>query len=753
MAAFNSAKVFALALLAIFPVLAAPATLSPAVTSPPGPTVTIASGVVVGKTTTISNQPSVTAQAKAYLGVPFAQSPPLRFSPPVAAAAWSSPIQAQALKPSCIGQLQDTNDTSALTNPIDGPIIPESEDCLYLNVYTPANATAGSNKPVMFWLFGGNLQYGSGSLQVYDGTSLAVTQDVVVVTINYRTNIFGFSSSPEVPFGSQNSGFLDQRFALQWVQKNIAQFGGDPAKVMIFGESAGGESVKQLLASPPSPLPFHSAIMESQQTFLIGDGKANYLNVLAHFGCTTIQCLRQVSAADIKNYTLTAGLMFPPAAGDGTYVKDIRSSISSGKFAKVPIMMGTNLNEARLFLGAVGLTNDGSTIVNSVLSLFGLNSTAAQQNILSKYAADVINNDIVLADRIITDATYTCTTSSIATFLNSFGYTVWRYRYNPSFPSTNVFPNSGAYHTSEIPEVFGTYPLSDRYGNVTQQQIQLSAFMQGAWAKMARNPSQGPGWPKIGSNFGFELGDLGLGSSSGVTVVATFNADYACAATVHSIIRSSSQSASLQSLGAHPIVQSIEDSSVSDLATTIRNVNPSVVIWSAGAGGGDPSRTDTVDRKGAIKSMDATAEAGVSRYIIVSALDVRDRESKPIPEWYNDDDKARSDRVWGVIGAYMKAKLDADTELVRGNEKRKLKYTIVRPGQLTEDDGKGTVIAGKIHLGAPIAREDVARTVVECIKNDGTIGLAFDVVGGDEDVRKAVEGVVSGKQDTFEGYH
>lgn len=151
--------------------------------------------------------------------------------------------------------------------------------------------------------------------------------------------------------------------------------------------------------------------------------------------------------------------------------------------------------------------------------------------------------------------------------------------------------------------------------------------------------------------------------------------------------------------------------------------------------------------------MDAAAEAGVSRYIIVSALDVRDREGKPVPEWYNDDDKARSERVWGVIGAYMKAKLDADTELVSGNGGRKLKYTIVRPGQLTEDEGKGTVVAGKIHLGTPIAREDVARTVIECIHNDGTIGMAFDVVGGDQDIKKAIEGVVSGKQDTFEGYH
>jgi nucleoside-diphosphate-sugar epimerase len=143
----------------------------------------------------------------------------------------------------------------------------------------------------------------------------------------------------------------------------------------------------------------------------------------------------------------------------------------------------------------------------------------------------------------------------------------------------------------------------------------------------------------------------------------------------------------------------------------------------------------------------------VKRYIIVSALDVRDREGKGVPGWYDDNDKQRSDRVWGAIGAYMKAKLDADTELVTGNEKRKLDYTIVRPGQLTEEKGVGTVKAGKVHLGTPISREDVASVVIETIKNDGTIGMAFDVVGGDIDIEKAVEGVVSGKEDTFVGYH
>ncbi|KAF2429234.1 Rossmann-fold NAD(P)(+)-binding protein [Tothia fuscella] len=222
--------------------------------------------------------------------------------------------------------------------------------------------------------------------------------------------------------------------------------------------------------------------------------------------------------------------------------------------------------------------------------------------------------------------------------------------------------------------------------------------------------------------------------------------------TVYSLIRKSSQVAELEELGAKPIVQSIEDSSVSELASTIKNNNVDVVIWSAGAGGqGGPSRTDKVDRRGAIKSMDATAEAGVKRYIIVSAVDVRDR-NKSVPSWYNEDDKSHSDKIWGGIGAYMAAKLAADTELRNGNSKRGLEYTIVRPGLLLDEPAAGKVDAGKVHLKNGISRADVAGVILESIKNKGTIGLAFDLVGGDTPVAEAVKKVAEEKADTFEGH-
>lgn len=222
--------------------------------------------------------------------------------------------------------------------------------------------------------------------------------------------------------------------------------------------------------------------------------------------------------------------------------------------------------------------------------------------------------------------------------------------------------------------------------------------------------------------------------------------------TVHSIIRNATQSESLASLGAHPIVQSIETATPDSLATTIRSVNPSVLIWAAGAGGGDPGRTVSVDQDGAIKAFDAAVLAGCTkRFILVSALDVRDREGRPAPEWYDDSDRERSEKVWGFIGPYMKAKLNADREFVQGNGRRGLEWTIVRPGGLTNEKGAGKVSAGKVRLNAVISREDVAEVVWRCIEEDGTKGLAFDVAGGETDIAEAIKYVPDNRIDTFAG--
>ncbi|EOA86252.1 uncharacterized protein SETTUDRAFT_161464 [Exserohilum turcica Et28A] len=497
------------------------------------PTVTIASGVVIGTFTKPINQPDLAASANAYLGIPFAKSPPERFSPPEPAQPWSSPLKAQAIKPACIQQFSGKNRDKVMelfNNPLsDAP--EESEDCLYVNVYTPTGVNSSSNKAVMFWIFGGNLEFGTGGLDYYDGSSLAINEDVVVVTFNYRTNIFGFSNSPEIAVGSQNSGYLDQRFALQWVQDNIASFGGDPTRVMLFGESAGGESVKQLLANPPNPRPFSSAILQSQQALSRSNGLTSYKKVLAKFNCNDIACLRLVPATEIKTYIESESLSFPPVNGDGTSVRDVRPSILTRKWARVPTLFGTTLNEARIFLAVQGLNTRTSNSTALAIAFEQLNLSAnstAHNNIFSIYATNGITNPYELADRILTDATFTCTTSALSNFLALNTYTTYRYQYAGVFPSASIFDNAGAYHSSENMQVFGTWAASNQFGNATDQQIKLSAFMQRTWAAFAKDPQAGVGWPAVGRAWGKELGMLGKGESEGVTVENRMTTDSVC---------------------------------------------------------------------------------------------------------------------------------------------------------------------------------------------------------------------------------
>lgn len=167
---------------------------------------------------------------------------------------------------------------------------------------------------------------------------------------------------------------------------------------MIFGESAGGESVKQLLANPPKPLPFSSAILQSQNSVISGNGLVNYGSVLLHFNCANIACLRLVPATQIKAYIESESLGFPPVNGDGTSIADVRTSITTRKWANVPAILGSNLNEARVFLAVLAL-NDGTAATNGIFDLLNITSSAVRDSIIAKYAAEGIKDLYVVADR------------------------------------------------------------------------------------------------------------------------------------------------------------------------------------------------------------------------------------------------------------------------------------------------------------------------------------------------------------------
>ena len=293
----------------------------------------------------------------------------------------------------------------------------------------------------------------------------------------------------------------------------------------IFGESAGGYSVKQLLANPPDPLPYRAAIMESQATEFIGNSTANWETLGTELGCTSdpsmIDCMRRANATQIKNIIETQVLDFAPVYNNLTAVSNVGSTLESRRFAQVPFMIGTNAQEGRSLISP-------NTTVDEFLNAQFPGQTALQNAVLAAYPEQLRNHPFFFNSQVITDFLMLCHAFLVANNATANGYDVWRYWYNASFPNLASFPSAGVYHFSEIPIVWGTYPGNNQFGNVTQQEIQLSKYMQSTWANFAKDPSAGPSWPRLGTNNGTELGDIGANGSDGERTIPLESVDHIC---------------------------------------------------------------------------------------------------------------------------------------------------------------------------------------------------------------------------------
>jgi para-nitrobenzyl esterase len=313
-----------------------------------GPIVEIASGRIEGREETGS---------QAFQGIPYAAAPlgRKRFAPPEPVAPWAGVRSALAPGYAC------PQPASLLPGMSPGA---QNEDCLFLNVYTP-RADAG-RRPVLVWIHGGAFTTGSGSQAIYDGGRLARRGDVVVVTINYRLGALGFlaprAAGLALEGATDNAGLLDQVAALAWVRENIERFGGDPGRVTIFGESAGGMSVATLLATPSARGLFHRAIAQSgsaQATRSPATAARVTEQVLAELGIDRgrADALRDVPADDLVAAQVRATeklqremfLVFAPVVDPSTLPVAPARAVAEGAAASIPLLTGTTLDEWRLF--------------------------------------------------------------------------------------------------------------------------------------------------------------------------------------------------------------------------------------------------------------------------------------------------------------------------------------------------------------------------------------------------------------------
>lgn len=469
-----------------------------------------------------------------FLGIPYAAPPvgKLRWRAPQPPASWHGVRDATTLPPAC-AQLANSN----------GPRS-ESEDCLYLSVYRPAGVRLGARLPVMFWIHGGGLTTGTGNQ--HDGTLMATTNHMMVVSINYRLGVFGFLALPalsaEAPdHASGDYGLLDQQAALRWTHRNIRTFGGDPRDVTIAGESAGGYSVCSLLASPTVRGLFSRAVIESGSCATNSLPAAEQSGALfaAAAGCpvpaTAAACMRGKSAGALLD---TSG--YPqaelPTTGGTELPTDPAAVVASGSFDRVPLLIGTNHDEGRTF--AQGFASFSQQQYTSfVQSNEGANAAA----VLAHYPWSVFASPYTAAyaiGAIWTDSGFLagiggCPTQNlIAQFARRTPTFFYQFddRHAPGLNQSLPGYQWGAGHAMELAYMWPSFdngtPL---YPQLTPAQGVLSRQMVRYWGAFARSGVPAvhgqPLWPRYSSR---RLMSLRPGDGSVAISGAQFAAEHQC---------------------------------------------------------------------------------------------------------------------------------------------------------------------------------------------------------------------------------
>jgi len=460
---------------------------------------------------------------RSFKGIPFAAPPvgDLRWREPQPVKNWKGARNADQFGPRCMQRTTPNADYWFRSHGMN-------EDCLYLSVWTPAKSDR-EKLPVLVYVFGGGFQNGDGSEPRYDGANMA-RQGMVAVSINYRTNIFGFFVHPELTRESPhhaagNYGLLDQVAALQWVQKNIAAFGGDPKRVTVAGESAGSISVSALMASPLSRDLMAGAIGESGAMTSslppqpLAEAEETGVKFGAAAGATTLAALRALSAEQVQEAVAkTQGLRFSTAL-DGYFLpKTVTAIFEAGEQAKIPLLAGSNTAEqpARAVLGAGDPTPE--TLNAAIQRFYGEKAAGIQKAYAAGTADEVYEAAAHLASaRFVGFSTWKWTELQMTTG----GKPVYRYLYARPRPAYLGMPGQpapsgneagqgrggrggqpagprGASHSAEIQYAMGNLDLDKRY-TWEPDDYKVSKTMQAYFVNFVKtgNPNGAglPEWP------------------------------------------------------------------------------------------------------------------------------------------------------------------------------------------------------------------------------------------------------------------
>jgi para-nitrobenzyl esterase len=427
-----------------------------------GPVVTLDTGKVVGQA----------ADGYAvYRGIPYAAAPvgPLRWQPPAPAKAWSTLRDATQFGAVC---------PQVYSKGYTFKIEPTSEDCLFLNVWTPAKASA-KPRPVMVWIHGGSWTIGSGSKPIYDGDAFA-KDGVILVSINYRLGALGFFAHPALTAEAGPTaplfayGHMDQIAALQWVQRNIAAFGGDPKNVTVFGESAGAGSILHLMATPSAKGLFAKAIVESGPGFGLPKSLASQEAKGAEFAKAhgapdnaTAEQLRALPAEALMERNYDAA----PFADGRLTPEPVDKVFREGRQMPVPLIIGSNSDEG-------SLVKEYAALPNQMRLMYG--AKAAQ---LKALYGDETPDDTTLGRVLFADTVFGAASHWIAGKASQKAPT---YLYRFTYVAENERPNvKGAYHAAELPFVFDT--LDKSWIKPTANDQKIAAELHACWTGFAKH--------------------------------------------------------------------------------------------------------------------------------------------------------------------------------------------------------------------------------------------------------------------------